>query len=205
MKLRVIIIAMITSAFGLTSMASIPGNVDEMTKQFGQTDPRLQPKEIKIDPNTKAIYYAWHSNSGLAISTSVSIYPDSLIWYYEESRNSTAFQDVVKYNRNDFNALISTLSQYTITIYPVNQQPTLGGSGFSYSFVNETKNYLSYDNFTSISGTNDVNNEIQKFIENHKTKCQKEFERLAKKPHEKADFGEFRTIPKSLRRYLVEW
>ena len=204
MKRRAITTAILVSVFGLTSMASVPVKNDEMTKQFGQTDPRLQPKEIKIDPNTKSINYTWHSNSGVATSTEVSIYPDSLVWYYSEMRNGTTFRDVVKYKRKHFNALISTLSQYTITTMPTTEPPTLGGSGWSYYFCNETKCYLSYNNFTPTTGTNDVNNIIQDFIENHKTECQKEFEKLAKKPHEKADFGEFKTVPKSLRRYLVE-
>ncbi len=157
-----------------------------------------------VKTKTTEIFYSYHSNSGIAISTSYYIYPDSLIWDYHEYRNDCHLRDVVIYNPQEFNQLIATLSQIK---FSVKGTPDIssGGDGFSYAFFIEKDKYLYFDDTYQSSGDYDkLTTTIDQFISSHSTRAEKTFKRLSDSPHERGEFGEFMVLPQELEPYKEE-
>ncbi len=154
-----------------------------------------------IKKETTKISYYHHTNSGVAIYTSVTITPDSLIWNYSEARNGVNLCDVTKYNKTEFLTLIEKLSDTTFFLSGSGDR-SVGGSGFSLYFETESGNYLTFDQSQAkSSGSNQVVDLITGFIENHPTRCEQLFREYAQKPHQRGHFGEFQELPKELEQY----
>lgn len=170
---------------------------------YGQTNKNQHHPGCPIKEGTTKISYSHHTGSGIAIYTSVDIYPDSLVWNYNEARNNCDLEDVCKYNRKEFEEMIQILSAVSFTIKEPASFP-LGGSGFGYNFEDEEGCYLNFGRNYQLSGNyQEVYRVIQRFINSHKTECEKLFEQLSKKPHERAHFGEFKELPIELKKYQM--
>jgi len=161
-----------------------------------KTDETVKKETVKIS-------YCRYSNSGLAISTWVEIYKDSLIWDYSEHRNDCHLRDVVKYDSTEFKNLIDALSQFSFSVE--RGIPTCGGEGESYSFSTNSGRYLEIDDDCVIEGDFEkVSELIRQFIQSHPTDGEKEFKRLSRLPHERAAFGQFEVLPEELEIYRVK-
>ena len=79
-------------------------------------------KPCPISSGTTKIVYSEHETSGLAISMTYEITQDSLVWDYREPRNDCHLKDVVRYDRQDFEALVTELS--TIRFHAKDTQET---------------------------------------------------------------------------------
>ena len=47
----------------------------------------------------------------MAIHTSVSLYPDHLVWGYNEMRNECSLKDSCQYDREEFDKLVNELAE----------------------------------------------------------------------------------------------
>lgn len=75
----------------------------------------------------------------------------------------------------------------------------------SFSFENENGTYLFYTESYSLSGDfEEIENLILQFIKAHKPEGELLFEEFAKKPHERAEYGEFKTLPSELQKYVAK-
>ena len=156
-----------------------------------------------IKANTTMISYGYHTNSGIAISINYKIYRDSLVWDYHEYRNDCHLRDVVTYDGEDYEQLISSLSQVSFSAKDMHDH-SAGGSGYGYGFAIGDKTYLSFNNTFKLSGDfQSVRTLISQFIETHPTQAESIFKNQAAQPHEKATFGEFETLPEDLEPYRV--
>ena len=167
---------------------------------YGQTTAQDYP----IDTKTSKITYNHHTNSGMAIYTTIQIFQDSLVWDYIEARNDCRLKDICKYDKEEFNKLIKELSKIK---FSATDEPNslCGGAGYSYSFETNSERYLYYDDSSSLSGDyRKVSDLIQQFIWAHKTKCEILFDEYSRMPHERGHFGEFKILPKELQKYKVK-
>lgn len=134
-------------------------NKNEYEIKFPATCP------IKED-TTKIIYYC-HTGSGLAISMTVELYPDHLVWTYNDARKRHREHKVYDQEREYFEKLVKELSTIRFSARDRRPHPT-GGAGYSYSFEVDAERYLSFDNFHQFSGDyKKVQNLIMQFIEEH--------------------------------------
>lgn len=157
-----------------------------------------------IKKETTKISYRRHTNSGMAITTTVKLYPDYLVWEYNEARNDCRLRDTCRYNKRDFEKLVMQLSKIEFSATDIHDD-RVGGAGYSYSFVVNAERYLYFDNLYQLSGDfQTVQDLIQQFIKSHPTKCEILFKKLSKKPHKKGHFGVFDELPQKLERYKVK-
>lgn len=156
-----------------------------------------------IKKETTKITYSRHTNSGIAIYTSVTLYPDHLVWGYSEARNGCSLRDSCSYDREEFDKLVSELSQIKFSAKDCDDHRS-GGAGFGYSFETETKRYFYYNSLFKMSGDYEkAQGLIKQFISIHKTRCELLFDEYARKPHKRAEFGEFQELPEELIPYKV--
>lgn len=156
-----------------------------------------------IKRQTTKISYHHHTNSGMAIYTTVKLYPDYLVWEYNEARNDCRLKDSCRYNKKDFEILVMKLSEIEFSATDLHDH-RVGGAGYSYSFVVNGECYLYFDNLYQFSGNyQTVQDLIQQFIKSHPTPCELLFKKLSKEPHERGPFGEFSELPQELERYQV--
>ena len=154
-----------------------------------------------IKKGTTKINYSQYSNSGLAILTTVNMYPDHLVWGYNEMRNECSLKDSCQYDREEFDKLISELAEIKFSAKEIDN-PSSGGSGYGYSFETEKGRYFYYNSQSKMSGNYEkASNLILQFIKAHKTQCEILFEKYARMPHERAMFGEFTELPEELMPY----
>lgn len=157
-----------------------------------------------IKMNTVKITYGTHTNSGIAIHTSYTIHEESLTWDYSEFRNDLTLSDEIKYDKKDFQNLLKALSTVKFRVKPT-EYPTCGGGGWSCTFSDNKKCYLSMDDESELTGDYEkVLHLIYDFISKHKPRGKKLFDDLSAKPHERGDFGEFRKLPAALKKYMQE-
>ena len=156
-----------------------------------------------ISLKTTRIIYQHHTNSGIAIYTTITLGEDCLIWEYDEARNNCSLKDSCKYSKEEFEILVKNLS--TIEFSAINNYDySVGGAGYVYSFESNANRYFYYDSSSKLSGNyRQASSLIQLFIEVHKTKCEMLFEKLSREPHERGPFGAFKTLPKELEKYKV--
>ena len=153
--------------------------------------------------NTTQIKYSHHTNSGEAIYTSGTIGENGLIWDYDEARNNCHLVDSCKYGKEDFDELVKSLSEIPFFVIKTFDH-SVGGPGYAYSFYSESKVYFNYSSSDELSENHTkVSSLIMQFIEAHPTECQLLFEKLKQMPHEKADFGTFKVLPKELEKYSI--
>ncbi len=182
MKVKTVILNML-SLTGLSSCISLQQNA--------------------IDMSTTKIVYSEHSNSGLAIYTTYEICADSLVWEYDEARNSCHLKDVSRYNIDAFKQLLSDLSAISFSAKDANDH-SVGGSGWSISFENSNGSYFSYNNLFKLSGNyQHVNEVLMSFVRNHQPNGYKLFKKYQAEPHEGAMYGEFKELPEALKSYSV--
>ena len=180
----------------------------------GSSDNLPLEKEIQLEDEgtcpikkeTTAIYYNYHTNSGIACETSYSIKPDSLEWFYSDNRNGFSLRDVVRYDKKDFDVLVDTLSRIPFKVYRNDAMPSVGGPGYDYSFIADNKRYLAYGNFDPYAaGKNGVaETAIKDFIDTHKTKCQQIMNNLIEKAQKEGRDLRFEPFPKELLKYKME-
>lgn len=181
---------------GLSVFCSITG--------FSQSSQHKRLSDCPIQRGTNKITYSHHTNSGMARYTSIQLFPDSLVWNYTEARNGCSLRDVSRYDRKDFEEMVSRLSEISFAAQDTHDY-RLGGSGYGYSFENEKGSYLAFNRTFKFSGNyQEVYSIIQGFIRSHKTECEKLFEQYSHMPHERAQFGEFKILPKQLEKYKAK-
>ena len=167
----------------------------------------VDAKDLKclIKTETTKILYYRHSNSGWAISTTIGIYPNHLIWEYGEARNNCHLKDSCEYDKSDFEKLIKDLSGIPFVIVDIGL-PGMGSAGLGLSFYANTQRYLCYDeSYQLLRGENGkVCEKLERFIEDHKTQCQMLFENFSKAAHERGEYGEFKTLPAELEQFCVK-
>lgn len=157
-----------------------------------------------VTMNTVKITYGTHTNSGIAIQTAYTIREESLTWDYSEFRNNLTLSDKIKYDRKDFQNLLKALSKVKFSAKPTST-PTCGGAGWSCTFSDNNKRYLEMDDESTLTGDYEkALRLIHDFISKHKPRGKKLFDDLSAKPHERGDFGEFRTLPAALKKYKQE-
>ena len=162
-----------------------------------------QSSACPISLKTTKIIYMYHTGSGMAVYTTITLGEDCLIWEYDEARNNCSLKDSCKYSKEEFEQLVKSLSTIEFSAIDTDDD-RVGGAGDGYSFESNSSMYLYYDSSYNLSGNyRQVSSLIQQFIEAHKTKCEMLFEKLSRKPHERGHFGEFRTLPKELEKYKV--
>ncbi len=156
-----------------------------------------------IKKETTAIRYIVTSNSGIAVQTEYSITPDSVIWHYTDHRNGFILNDVVKYDREDFDTLVDTLSQVSFKVRHVESIPTTGGGGYAYSFFDSNGRYLGYGVVNNIAtGDNETAEKaISHFLATHKTAGELAVEEAKEKGTLYIDIDEF---PEALVPYRIE-
>ena len=156
-----------------------------------------------ISTGTTKIVYSEHENSGIAIMTSYEITEDSLVWDYRELRNDCHLKDVARYDRQDFEALVTELSTIRFSAKDTHDVSS-GGSGWGCSFYNDKECYFHYNDRFKLSGSYDtVTNAILQFVSNHKPEALKLFDELKSQPHATTTFGEFDPLPAPLEPYLI--
>ena len=130
-----------------------------------------------IMEETTKITYRHHSNSAMCIYTTVEIYPEYLVWKYEEARNDCYLIDTCCYKKEDYDKLLKELS--TIKFSAIhNKYRYIGGPGYRYSFEVDTVSYLYFDDSYQFSGDYDkATTLIQQFIKSHQTRCEILFKR----------------------------
>ena len=172
-----------------------------MNRQMNRDTIKMSPPSCLILPNTTKIEYYNYSNSGIAIDVLYEIYPDSLVWYYTESRNDCALKDVCRYNREEYDYLLQALLPLKLSVKDKGLMGDGGGS-MGCSFTNKEGRYLGFGTGTYCIGKHSVAiSLIRSFIKKHKTNGEKLFEDLRMKPHERGEFGVFKELPDELRIY----
>ena len=157
-----------------------------------------------IKKETTKIAYLYHAHSGWATYTKVGVFPDRLVWEYEEIFNACHLKDSCQYDVREFDELINKLSMMHFSLID-NREICDGGAGYQYSFEADTQCYLSYSNSDYISGDYYLMERvIREFIEKHKPQCQILFGKYSGQPHENALKGEFKVLPKELQVFKVE-
>lgn len=157
-----------------------------------------------VKEGTTNITYHHHTNSGIAIYTTVNLYPDYLVWDYKEARNQCHLKDTCRYNREEFDKLVKELSRIEFSAIDKHDH-RVGGPGYSYSFEVNDKCYLYFDNSYQFSGDYQaVQDLIRQFIKSHPTQCEILFKKLSKRPHKKGAYGEFEELPQKLQKYEVK-
>lgn len=187
----------------------LQGNISRLKEELEQMEkePRIVfPENVQdscpIKIGTTTIVYSYHSNSGQARYTTIYLHSDSLIWYYMEVRNKCFLKDVCKYDRAEFDKLLKDLSVISFSGTFGHDDNIWGREGYALSFEVDSQRYLYYSDLYRLSGDySKVYNLIQQFVETHKTQCEIFFEKCSSKPHNKAQFGEFQTLPIELQRY----
>ena len=179
-------------------------NCQSRTASSKSTDTIMQSEShsCPISLNTTKIIYMHHTNSGIAIYTTIVIREDCLVWEYHEARNDCWLKDSCKYNKKEYEGLIKNLSKIHFSATKIRDLEPVGASGYSYSFESNSNEYLHYNKYYELKGDyGQVSSLIQQFISSHETECEILFRKLSREPHERGDFGEFRTLPKDLERY----
>ena len=163
----------------------------------------IQKRGCPIKKETTAIRYTISSNSGIAVQTEYDITPDSLVWHYTDRRNGFILSDAVRYNRNDFDTLIDSLTQVSFKVRAVKPSSSSGGGGYAYSFFDINGRYLGYGVVNNVaSGDNKTAEEaISQFIEIHKTAGEQAVEEAKEKDMLYIDIENF---PESLAPYRVK-
>lgn len=157
-----------------------------------------------ITTGTTKIVYGEHDNSGIAITTTYEITSDSLVWDYREPRNGCHLRDVAKYDAQDFEALVTSLSTIRFSARDTHDY-SVGASGWGCSFDNAKGRYLQYNNKYKLSGDyRKVTDIILQFAETHKPEGLRRFDALKAEPHEKPMFGEFKVLPEALKPYTTK-
>ena len=157
-----------------------------------------------ITTGTTKIVYSEHENSGIAISTKYEITEDSLVWDYTELRNGCHLTDAVRYDRQDFEALVSELSEIRFSAKDTHDVSS-GGSGWGCSFYNDRECYFHYnDKFNLSGGYEKVTDAILQFVASHKPEGLRLFDQLKAEPHEGAMFGEFDQLPPPLHPFSIK-
>lgn len=161
-------------------------------------------RHCPVKPNTTKIIYGQHTNSGIAIQSKHEISRDSIVWDYYEIRNGCHLRDVIANDGEDYDRLVSDLSQVKFRAKDMHDT-SAGGDGFWYSFEAGAKPYFSFNDSFDISGDFDkLELLIAEYIKGHPTKAEELFNRLSLEPHNKADFGEFETLPEELEQYRLK-
>ena len=157
-----------------------------------------------VKTETIKITYSNYTNSGIAINTSYTILEESLTWDYSEHRNGLVLHDVCKLDPQDFQHLIKALSVIKFHSKP-NKTPTCGGEGWSCSFSDKEKCYLSMNDESKLTGEyEEVLRLIQDFISKHKPDGGRLFDQLSTQPHESGMYSEFEVLPEALNKYKLK-
>lgn len=157
-----------------------------------------------VKTETIKITYSNYTNSGIAINTSYTILEESLTWDYTEHRNGLVLHDVSKHSKQEFHQLIKALSVIKFHSKP-NKTPTCGGAGWSCSFSDKKKCYLSMDDESNLTGEyEEVLRLIKDFISEHKPAGERLFDELSTQPHERGIYSEFEVLPEALRMYKLK-
>ena len=159
--------------------------------------------QCPVKTKTVRITYSKYTNSGIAINTSYTLLEESLTWDYSEHRNGLVLHDVCKLDQQDFRQLIEALS--VIKFHSeTNKAPTSGGEGWSCTFYDKKKCYLSMDDESNLTGDyEEVLRLLQDFISKHKPAGEKLFDELCTQPHERGIYSEFEALPEALRKYKL--
>lgn len=137
-----------------------------------------------IKEDTTKIVHHRHTNSGLAISMTVELYPDHLVWTYVEARKNRRQQKECMYEKEFYEKLVKELSTIPFSARDRCPHPK-GGAGYSYSFEVDAERYLRFGNHHQLSGDyKKVQNLILQFIEKH-GQCVTLFEEYSEKAIEK--------------------
>ena len=124
-------------------------------------------KPCPITTGTTKIVYSEHTNSGIAISTTYEIARDSLVWDYREYRNDRHLRDVVRYDAQDFEALVTALSTIRFSAKDAHDVSS-GGEGWGCSFDNGKGRYLQFNSTYKLSGDYEkVTDLIKQFVDAH--------------------------------------
>lgn len=176
--------------------------VKRVKKPLSANGMNVHNEEFPIKKGTCEIFFHYHTHSGLGISRSVTIYPDHLIWHYSEGRNECSLTDSIRYDKKEFEALITELSQISFKAEWSVESMMKGRGGSSFSFYDQSRCYFEFYSDYELSGDYEkVIRLIVSFANVHKTNCERLFERLSERPHQKAEYGEFEVLPKELRKY----
>ena len=112
--------------------------------------------------------------------------------------------DVARYDRQDFEALVTALSEIRFSAKDTHDVSS-GGSGWGCSFYNEKECYFHYNNAFKLSGNYDtVTDAILQFVASHKPEGLRLFDELKSQPHEEATFGEFKELPPPLHPFSIK-
>jgi hypothetical protein len=177
----------------------------ELEKHFIDYFPKELSDSSPIKASTTKVTYKYHTNSGKARYSEYLIFKDSLVWDYYEVRNHCHLKDICKYDRSNFDKLIKELSEKKFSGTCDLREMSVGGAGFKYYFEKDSNCYLQYSDLYQLSGEyQEVDKLIKHFIETHKTQCEILFEKFSNEPHEHAHFGEFRSLPQELHKYVVK-
>jgi len=162
------------------------------------------PDSCLIKQRTTKILYRHHSNSTMCIYTTVEIYPEYLVWKYQEARNDCYLMDTCRYKKEDYDKLLKELSTIKFSAKR-NKYHRIGGPGYSYSFEIDSVRYLFFDVSYQFSGDyNKLQDLLQQFIKSHQPRCEILFKKYSKWPHRKGWYGEFRRLPGRLQKYKVK-
>ena len=157
-----------------------------------------------IKPNTTKIIFGLHTNSGIAIQSKHEISRDSIVWDYNEMRNGCHLRDVIANDSEDYDRLVSDLSQIKFRAKDMHDTSS-GGGGFWYSFEIGSKSYFSFNSSFDISGDFDkLELLIAEYIRAHPTEAEELHNRLSLEPHNRAEFGEFEILPEELEQYRLK-
>lgn len=174
-------------------------------EMFIEHFPKVLSDSCPIRVGTTKIRYQYHTNSGMARYSDYQIFRDSIVWNYYEARNHCHLKDMCIYDKSVFNKLIKELSEKRFSGTFDLRDRNDGGAGFYYYFEEDSLCYLQYNESYQLSGEyQEVDYLIKQFIENHKTQCEILFEKYSNKPHEKALYGEFQSLPPKLQEYIVK-
>lgn len=137
-----------------------------------------------IKEDTTKIVHHRHTNSGLAISMTVELCPDHLVWTHVEARKNYRQQNECMYEKELYEKLVKELSTIPFSARDRRPHPK-GGAGYSYSFEVDAERYLRFGNHHQLSGDyKKVQNLILQFIEEH-GQCVTLFEEYSEKAIEK--------------------
>ena len=135
-------------------------------------------KPCPITTGTTKIVYSEHTNSGIAISATYEITRDSLVWDYHEYRNGRHQRDVVRYDAQDFEALVTALSTIRFSAKDAHDVSS-GGDGWACSFDNGEGRYLQFNNTYKFSGDYEkVTYLIKQFVDAHQPEGVKHLDEL---------------------------
>ena len=124
-------------------------------------------KSCPITTGTTKIVYSEHSNSGIAILMTYEIASDSLVWDYNEYREDLHLRDVVRYDAQDFETLVTALSTIRFSAKDAHDVSS-GGDGWACSFDNGEGRYLQFNNTYKLSGDYEkVTDLIKQFVDAH--------------------------------------